>query len=401
MFSEHALQPEPEGDESASRGSSRRSVLTAGAAAIAAIATQAIVRPEPVAAASVQLGHKNTSTDPTTFSNPKLTSNARALIGQTTFTGFGTATAGVTGISKGDDGNGVVGVANKGTAAFGMWGRSTAGTGVHGSGVTGVSGNGGIGVFGYSSTDNGAGVRGDTDALIGTGVYGFSPNGPGVSGASDNTYGEVGSSQGGVAGFTDGGIAVYGVDDSDHVGFAGYFDGDMYIGGTVYPFSAVRQVDHPDAPGERWYRTAMMGSFEELDVISGNARTGADRRAIVRVPAEFAQFHRDFRYQLTPIGRASAPYVAERLARGRFVIQADRAGTIVSWQVTGVRSDPSARRHGFEPVVTKTRGQRGRFAEPGLYGKAAGRALKPRGNHHHAWRRPVTTHKDSSPGDDF
>ena len=157
----------------------------------------------------------------------------------------------------------------------------------------------------------------------------------------------------------------------------------------MYTLTPLSQVDHPDAPGERWYRTALVGSFERVDVISGNAWTGSDGRVSVRVPEEFARYHGDFRYQLTPIGVAAVPFIAKGMARGRFVIGTERPGTKVSWQVTATRTDPAARDAAFQVSVRKDAAERGRFLQPRLYGKSARRGIKrPMTN-----RRPLVAHR--------
>lgn len=91
---------------------------------------------------------------------------------------------------------------------------------------------------------------------------------------------------------------------------------------------------------------------------------------------EFARYHSDFRYQLTPVGAAVVPFVAKRMAGGRFVIGTDRPRTAVSWQVTGRRTDPAAREAAFKVDVRKDAGERGRFLQPRLYGKSVRRGIK-------------------------
>jgi hypothetical protein len=148
------------------------------------------------------------------------------------------------------------------------------------------------------------------------------------------------------------------------------------VGGEVIQPVAILQVDHPTAPGERWYRRSVVGAFEHVSVISGNVRLGADGRATVRVPALFASQHRDFRYQLTPLGRATGLHVASTLQGREFVIEADQPRVDVSWQVTGVRSDPAATR-AFRADVAKGPRDRGRYALPRLHGQPASAGLTP------------------------
>jgi hypothetical protein len=103
---------------------SRRSLLAAAAAAGGALATQALVRPSPVAAADVVLGAVNTATNATTIRNTQALSSAKAIVGLVTTTIAGSSTAGVQGQSNATNGNGLFGVAMSGPSAKGAWGRS-------------------------------------------------------------------------------------------------------------------------------------------------------------------------------------------------------------------------------------------------------------------------------------
>jgi hypothetical protein len=85
------------------------------------------------------------------------------------------------------DGNGLVGIANTGWAAYGVWGQSTGGTGVVGNSTSGP------GVDGYSAS--GTGVVGSSTS--GTGVDGHSISGTGVSGQSNTHIGVYASGAGG------------------------------------------------------------------------------------------------------------------------------------------------------------------------------------------------------------
>jgi len=90
----------------------------------------------------------------------------------------------------------------------------------------------------------------------------------------------------------------------------------------------------------------------------------------VRVPLLFARYHSDVRYQLTVIGPLASVSVAQELdARGRFGIASDKPGLRVSWQLTGVRSDPSALKQPLRVDAVKPARYRGRYVQPALYGQ--------------------------------
>ena len=93
-------------------------------------------------------------------------------------------------------------------------------------------------------------------------------------------------------------------------------------------------------------------------------RTDGAGVAVVRLPDYFDALNRDFRYQLTVIGRFARAIVAEEIADGRFVIRTDEPRVKVSWQVTGVRRDPYAERHRIEVERDKPPAMRGRYLHP-------------------------------------
>ncbi len=308
--------------------------------------------------------------------------------------GTGTSGRGVRGSSSGNDGvfgnstsvdsgSGVHGVSPRygvlGESASGeaVRGDSASGMGVHGLGQYGVFGNGDkTGVTGYGGP---------------TGVFGFGQD-TGVYGSANDTAGVYGSGPAGVFGSTVhiGGNGVYGqalaADGFGIHGYmgpnaalAGYFAGDIFVTGLINGAAAQLRLDHPDAPAERWYQQALVSSFEQVSVVGGNAVTGADGTVTVQVPRLFARHHRDVRYVLTPVGAAAVPYVARRLdARGRFAIAADRPGLEVSWQLTGVRTDPAATKSPLRVDVAKSRRHRGRYAQPALYGQPRSKDLEDR-----------------------
>jgi trimeric autotransporter adhesin len=89
----------------------------------------------------------------------------------------------------------------------------------------GILGSGSIGVKGTSSTNGSIGVRGEGNGTLGTGVYG--------TGTSQGVWGEGPI---GIYGSTaaSGGFAVYGYADPDgELDYAGYFDGNVQINGSL------------------------------------------------------------------------------------------------------------------------------------------------------------------------
>jgi hypothetical protein len=196
----------------------RRSIGTAAVAAVGAVGTQALVRPDRVAAADVVLGAVNNATNATTIRTTQATVSAKAIVGLVAHAGAGASTAGVQGQSNAANGSGVFGVATSGAGAKGVWGRSGNGTGVFGE-VTATSGPSN-GVRGATASTAGYGVVGAATATTGanTGVIGYSnsTSGYGVQGAATAgtgfTYGVYGVSNStrGTGVFGQGDYGVYG-----------------------------------------------------------------------------------------------------------------------------------------------------------------------------------------------
>ena len=148
-----------------------------------------------------------------------------------------------TGSGTGIYGNSTGGYGLNGISASseGVHGESTSGDGIHGktsaankSGVWGESTGGGVGVAG--SSISGGGVQGTSNS--GEGVFGSSQNYNGVHGrsshaSSSGVWGESTTNGVGVAGNATGtGKAIYGV-NTNAVGWAGYFDGNLHATGRI------------------------------------------------------------------------------------------------------------------------------------------------------------------------
>jgi hypothetical protein len=291
-------------------------------------------------------------------------------------TASGSGGRGIQGDCTAMNGTGVVAAAPNGAGARGLLSLAFQGVAVEAQGGThGILATGTTGVDGASSTGNG--VYGHSTASGASGVYGEGSAGAlyGVAGRAPSfgLWGEASGSTGrGVFGSARGanGIGVYGFTDGGASALAGYFEGAVTVTGTFTAPASMMLMDHPDAPAQRWYRQAQIGSFEQVTVISGNLATGPSGRVGVRVPAVFARYHKDVRYQLTLIGQRGAAWIVDELNdRGRFTIATDVPNARVSWQLTGVRTDPAAVRHPLRVEAPKPRRQRGRYLQPELFGQ--------------------------------
>ncbi|NOZ94422.1 MAG: hypothetical protein GXP47_06760 [Acidobacteria bacterium] len=271
------------------------------------------------------------------------------------------ASTGVYGTSTSAAGVGVMGVVTTGNA-IGVYGQSTTGTGILGSST------GGDGVFGSTSADDKAGVHGASSSTGGNGVYGIASgtNGTGVKGEASS------------------GSAAYGVWGVSSSGYAGYFDGnvfvwgDLHVAGTLSKSGGSFKIDHPLDPENKYLSHSFVESPDMMNIYNGNIRTDTDGYAVVQLPGWFEALNRDFRYQLTVIGQFAQAIVAEKIHDGRFVIRTNLGQVEVSWQVTGIRHDPWANAHRIPVEEAKPDAERGTYLAPEVYGKPASQSLDAR-----------------------
>jgi trimeric autotransporter adhesin len=246
----------------------------------------------------------------------------------------------------------VYGVYGQTTQGFGVYGKATTtGTGVYGESASNVN----PGVRGVALGANASGVVGESQggALNNPGVRGIAlnPNGIGVSGEADGATSRAVQ-----------GIAIGG-------GFAGYFVGNVHVGGALSKSSGTFKIDHPQDPANRYLVHSFVESPEMMNVYAGVVFCDAHGEASVEMPSYFESLNRTFRYQLTALG-AAAPnlHVAEDIADGRFRIAGGPPGLRVSWQVTGVRQDAFAEANPIVVEPEKADADRGMFLHPNLFG---------------------------------
>ena len=331
------------------------------------------------------------------------------------------------GVCNASNGRGVVGVAHNGSNATGVSGFSAAGTGVRGqsNGNTGVSGTGAnygvkgderqqlwrvrrqaatrvcsvpapYGTYGSGNSAGAIGTSGPGYGLYGLGSIGCvgigDGNGYGVWGynADSGGYGVVG--QGGYRGvYASGGNAgVYGTSGYVGVwgnasttsglnfgvyaysgspgGYAGVFSGAVQVSGFLSKLGGGFLIDHPLDPDHKWLRHSFVESPDMMNVYNGNVTTNSSGVAVVKLPAYFTALNRDFRYQLTVIGKMAQAIIDQKIANNQFRIRTDQGNVEVSWQVTGIRKDDWAKEH---PMVVE---------EAKKAHEAGGRQFVPKGS---------------------
>jgi hypothetical protein len=148
-------------------------------------------------------------------------------------------------------------------------------------------------------------------------------------------------------------------------------DGDVVVQGDLMVTGNKNfKIDHPLDPANKYLLHAAIESSEVLNIYSGNVVLGPGGEAVVTLPAWFEVINRDFRYQLTPIGGpGQGVYIAEEINGNRFKIAGGAPEMKVSWQVTGVRSDPGSRQHPFSAEKDKPQRERGTYLNPQAVGQ--------------------------------
>jgi hypothetical protein len=242
------------------------------------------------------------------------------------------------------------GVGGNSQSGAGVVGSSQSGTGVDG------SSNSRNGVRGTSQQLNG--VQGESSSQSASGVYGenMSFGGFGAAGRSNAT---VLSTGGAPAGW---GAGVLG--DNPAGGWAGYFNGPVFMKGKLVKGGGSFQIDHPVDPANSYLYHSLVESPDMMNVYNGNATTDDDGNATVELPSYFEALNRDFRYQLTVVGQFATAIVAEEVRNNRFSIKTDKPNVMVSWQVTGIRQDAWANANRVEVEVQKTEAERGKYLHP-------------------------------------
>jgi len=224
--------------------------------------------------------------------------------------------------------------------------------GVHGS-VAGASPEPIRGVHGYAQSSNSlatscTGVRGrahsTNSAVVSYGVLGL------ADGDGDN-YG------------------VYGQAANGPTNYAGYFDGDTHVNGTLTKSAGSFKIDHPLDPANMYLSHSFVESPDMMNVYNGNVVLDGNGEAVVVLPEWFEVLNRDFRYQLTALG-APGPnvYVAEKVSGNQFRIAGGDPGMEISWQVTGIRQDKYAEEHRIQVEELKSQEDAGMYLHPDLYG---------------------------------
>ncbi len=169
---------------------------------------------------------------------------------------------------------------------------------------------------------------------------------------------------------------VYGeVDTSVGTRYAGWFQGNVNVSGTLSKSGGSFKIDHPLDPANKYLSHSFVESPDMMNVYNGNITTDARGYATVTLPDWFEALNRDFRYQLTVIGSFARVMVAEEVRDNAFVIRTQEPNVKVSWQVTGIRRDAWAESNRIPVEEPKPDAEVGSYLHPELHGQPAERRV--------------------------
>ena len=190
--------------------------------------------------------------------------------------------------------------------------------------------------------------------------------------STDNTSAAIDTSDAvgyGIFATTDTGTAVFGSSTNVAAAWAGFFDGDVNVTGTLTKAAGAFRIDHPLDPEHKYLSHSFVESPDMKNIYDGVAVFDAAGEATVTLPDWFEALNGDFRYQLTPMGAAFVPYVAQEIAGNQFKIGGGVPGRKVSWQVTGIRHDAYANAHRIAVEEMKPDAAVGTYQNPDAFGQ--------------------------------
>lgn len=226
---------------------------------------------------------------------------------------------------------------------------------------TGTTDVDGIAVYGYSKPTEGYGYGG---VFYGgyRGVLGetFSTS---YSGTISGVYG---TASGGTVGTRYG---VYGYASGGATRYAGYFQGNAHVTGTLSKGGGSFKIDHPLDPQNKYLYHSFVESPDMMNIYNGNVVTDENGYARVYLPEWFEALNKDFRYQLTVMGEFAQAIIGQKVQNNMFVIRTDKPGVEVSWQVTGVRKDAFAEKNRIPVEEYKKAEEAGKYLHPEAFGQ--------------------------------
>jgi len=154
--------------------------------------------------------------------------------------------------------------------------------------------------------------------------------------------------------------------------YAGYFGGNVIVNGNLVKASGSFKIDHPLDPANKYLSHSFVESPDMMNIYNGNVVLDGSGEATITMPEWFEALNKDFRYQLTAIGRPSPNlYIAKEISGNKFRIAGGSSGAKISWTVTGIRHDAYANAHRIRVEEVKQGAERGKYMAPEVFGKTA------------------------------
>lgn len=157
--------------------------------------------------------------------------------------------------------------------------------------------------------------------------------------------------------------------------YAGYFEGNVHVNGTLSKSGGTFKIDHPQDPENKYLVHSFVESPEMKNIYDGVATTNANGDATITMPTYFQALNVSFRYQLTCMGQFAQAIVQEEIIGNVFKIKTDKPNVKVSWQVTGVRNDEWAKANPIVVEQAKEKEAVGKYLNPEVFKQTASKGI--------------------------
>jgi trimeric autotransporter adhesin len=194
----------------------------------------------------------------------------------------------------------------------------------------------------------------------------------GSNGTTDIGFYVIPSTGGGTQTVSSSALPKYRVADLSSRGLT--MQGDLSITGTFSKGSGSFKIDHPLDPANKYLSHSFVESPDMMNIYNGNIVTNQHGLATVVLPDYFEALNRDFRYQLTVVGKFAQAIIIQEVRNGRFVIKTSKPSVKVSWQITGIRHDAFAQAHPIRVEEEKNGSERGHYLHPEVFGVSSHQA---------------------------
>jgi hypothetical protein len=210
------------------------------------------------------------------------------------------------------------------------------------------------------------------------GLYVQSVNNPGYGYGIRSEGGYMaGQFESRAAGHTGQTYGIYSFASGGAINWAGYFNGNVHVTGTLSKAAGTFRIDHPVDPENKILSHSFVESPDMMNVYAGVATTGSNGEGIAELPSYFQKLNINYTYHLTVMGGVFAQAIVfKEIESNRFIIKTNQPNVKVSWLVTGVRNDPYAQKNRVVPEEDKKE-NRGKYLNPEVYGLPMEKSIAP------------------------